>query len=61
MQDVKAMRLCSYNHVMMKLHEYNEDLLTEQRFRLSEHQLTSFWEDLYSANYTIESINIHSV
>ncbi|CAK73441.1 unnamed protein product (macronuclear) [Paramecium tetraurelia] len=50
---------CTYNHVDMNLHQYNDDLLNQQRYCISNQNMQKFYQDLYSANYIIESIQIY--
>ncbi|CAD8142748.1 unnamed protein product [Paramecium pentaurelia] len=45
---------CTYNHVNMNLHQYNDELLTQQRYCISNKNMEKFYQDLYSANYIIE-------
>ncbi|CAD8050565.1 unnamed protein product [Paramecium primaurelia] len=46
---------CTYNHVNMNLHQYNDELLTQQRYCISNKNMQKFYQDLYSANYIIEN------
>ncbi|CAK91362.1 unnamed protein product (macronuclear) [Paramecium tetraurelia] len=59
MVDVKNLKQCSYNHFQMGLHEYNEDLLTCQRYQINAKSQQQYILDLYSTNYIIENQQIH--
>ncbi|CAK65956.1 unnamed protein product (macronuclear) [Paramecium tetraurelia] len=49
---------CTYNHLTMNLHQYNDELLTQQRYCISNQKMQRFYQDLYSANYIIEDDQI---
>ncbi|CAD8063698.1 unnamed protein product [Paramecium sonneborni] len=49
---------CTYNHINMNLHQYNDDLLNQQRYCISKKNMQKFYQDLYSANYIIENEQI---
>ncbi|CAD8090500.1 unnamed protein product [Paramecium primaurelia] len=58
MVDIKNLKQCQYNHYLMGLHEYNEDLLICQRYQINGKQIQQYLLDLYSENYIIENEQI---
>ncbi|CAD8155188.1 unnamed protein product [Paramecium octaurelia] len=58
MIEITDLQQCKYNHVNMKLQQYNEELLIQQRYPISQKQTQKFYTDLYSANYIIENNQI---
>ncbi|CAD8165980.1 unnamed protein product [Paramecium pentaurelia] len=58
MIDKSKQKQCTYNHVYMNLHQYNDELLNQQRYCISNKDMQKFYQDLYSANYIIENDQI---
>ncbi|CAD8067617.1 unnamed protein product [Paramecium sonneborni] len=56
--DKSKQKQCTYNHIYMNLHQYNDDLLNQQRYCISQKNMQKFYQDLYSANYIIENEQI---
>ncbi|CAD8152997.1 unnamed protein product [Paramecium octaurelia] len=58
MIEITNLQQCKYNHVNMNLHQYNEEILIQQRYAITQKQMQQFYIDLYSANYIIENNQI---
>ncbi|KAM3144424.1 hypothetical protein pb186bvf_003588 [Paramecium bursaria] len=56
--DERNVRQCTYNHQIYGLHEFNEDILTEQRFKISKQKKDQYMQDLYTSNYIVEDDRI---
>ncbi|CAD8062980.1 unnamed protein product [Paramecium sonneborni] len=58
MIEITNLQQCKYNHINMNLHQYNEEILIQQRYAISQKQMHKFYIDLYSTNYIIENNQI---
>ncbi|CAD8066886.1 unnamed protein product [Paramecium sonneborni] len=58
MIEITNLQQCKQNHRNMNFHNYNEELLIQQRYSISQQQMRKFYIDLYSANYIIENNQI---